>query len=172
MPNQDDKPAAPPPVMGRAVSAVRWTLAGNIVQRLVTFISTAIVARLVSETELGAYRQVLSVQLVVFVLLPLGFDQLYIREVTLRKRFRVLLAGGLTLCAGTAAVVALAGHGLLTRWMDFSHWAGILWLAPAVTAVQAWKLLYKVDLAARLNYKSIGLGEAIYALVLAIVSVG
>lgn len=164
--------AAPPPVIARAVSAVRWTLAGTIVQRLMAFISTAIAARLLSETELGAYRQVLSVQVVVFVLLPLGFDQLFIREVQRRSRFLMLLAGGLTLSAAVTVVLALAGHALLVRWMDFGPWAGILWLAPAVTVVQAWKLLYKTDLAARLNYRSIGLGEAIYSVALAVVGVG
>lgn len=155
---------APPPI-GYAIRAVRWSLLGNVTQRLITFGSVAVLARLLSETEFGAYRQILSVHLVIFVLLPLGFDQLYVREIRERRGFVLLLGGALSFSAAVVAIAALAGHALFSRWMNFEHWSGILWMFPAVVAVQARKLVYKTDLAARLDYRKISLGETFYALV-------
>jgi len=156
----------------RAIHAVRWTLFGNIAQRLVTFGAVALLARLLTETEFGAYRQLLSVHLVLFVLLPLGFDQLYIREVTRRSRFVMLLGGALTVTAGLLAIAGVAGHALIVQWMDFASWSGLLWLAPLVVALQSCKLIYKADLAARLAYREISLGELLYAGVTSLLGVG
>jgi len=156
----------------RAIHAVRWTLFGNVAQRLVTFGAVALLARLLTETEFGAYRQLLSVHLVLFVLLPLGFDQLYIREITRRSRFATLLGGALAVTAGLLAIAGVAGHVLIVKWMDFGPWAGMLWLAPAVVGLQSWKLIYKADLAARLAYREISLGELLYAGVTSLVGVG
>ena len=164
MSSQPDNPTSPaPPTRGQAIHAVRWTLAGNIGQRVLAFGAVAVLARLLSETEFGAYRQLLAVHLVLFVLLPLGFDQLYIREVRHRRKFAALLAGTLTLTATVTAVVAWAGHWTFARWMDFGPWSHLLWGFPAVVALQSAKLVYKTDLAARLAYRPISLGEMLYA---------
>ncbi len=144
---------------------MRWSLLGNIAQRLITFGSVAVVARLLTETEFGAYRQLLSVHLVAFVLLPLGFDQLYVREVRSRPSFLLLLGGALSLISALIAVISVAGHFLIVRWLDFGPWSGMLWLFPAVTAIQARKLIYKTDLAAQLDYRKISMGETLYAFV-------
>ncbi len=162
----------PPSTTAKAITAVRWTLAGNIAQRLVTFGAVALLARILSETEFGAYRQLLSVHLVLFVLLPLGFDQLYVREVRHRRRFLLLLGGALTFSAAGIAVFALTAHPLLVRWLSFGPWAALLWAAPAIVALQAAKLIYKTDLAARLAYREISIGETLYALVSGLVGVG
>lgn len=154
-----------------AIRAVRWTLLGSILQRAITFGSVAVIARLITETEYGAYRQLLSVHMIIFVLLPLGFDQLYIREIKQRELFARLVAGALAVCATLAAVVMLAGHWMISDWMDFALWDGMLWAFPAVTALQAWKLFYKTDLAAKLDYRRIGMGEALYSAVMAVISI-
>lgn len=158
-------PAAAGPPIGQAIRAIRWSLLGNIAQRVITFGSVALIARLLSETEFGAYRQLLSVHLVIFVLLPLGFDQLYVREVRERSHFLMLMGGALSFTSAAIALVALAGHYLFVRWMDFGPWSAMLWLFPAVVAIQARKLVYKTDLAARLDYRKISFGETLYALV-------
>ena len=148
-----------------AFSALRWTLAGSIAQRLVTFGAVSGIARIISETEYGAYRQLLSLHLIFFVLLPLGFDQLYIREVERRSQFARLMAGALTVASGLVMAVMLAGHQVISGWMKFETWSGMLWVFAAIVPVQAWKVFYKTELAARLNYRSISLGETLYACV-------
>ncbi len=162
----------PAEIVPRAVSAVRWTVFGSAIQRLATFFAVAVLARLLTETELGAYRQLLTVHLVLFVLLPLGFDQLYIREVKQREHFVRLLAGATGIMSVGIAGMLLAGHYLVSWLMDFGDWNGMLWLAPGVVLLQGWKVFYKTGLAARLDYRRISLGEALYAVVAAVVGVG
>lgn len=152
-------------VIPRAVSAVRWTVFGTALQRLATFAAVAVLARLLTETEYGAYRQLLALHLVLFVLLPLGFDQLYIREVKRREHFQRLLAGALGTMSVLIAVILLGGHNLISWLMDFGNWSGMLWLAPGVVLLQGWKTFYKTGLAAQLDYRRISLGEALYAVV-------
>ena len=148
-----------------AIRAVRWTLIGSVAQRLITFACVAVVARVLGESEYGVYRQLLAVHVVIYVLLPLGFDQLYIRETKFRPQLLILLTGALCFASAAVAVAALAGHGLWVRWLNFGPWSGMLWVFPAVVALQAGKLVYKTELAAQLDYRTISIGETLYSLV-------
>lgn len=165
-----DSPA--PPTVGRAITAVRWTLLGSLLQRAITVVAVAVLARLLSKAEFGAYRQIVSLHLVLFVVLPLGFDQLYIREVARRGYFAVLMAGALAAAGLLTAALLLAGHRLVESAMEFSPWQTMLWLAPLIVLIQAWKLFYKTDLAARLEYRGIAAGEMLYAFTSGLGAVG
>lgn len=144
------------------MGAVRWVVAGNVLQRVITVLAMGVIARVTSEEEYGAYRQLIGVHTVLFVLLPLGFDQLYIREVTRRRRMALMLAGALALSTGALALVGVALHWVVARLLDFEDWSLMLWLAPLVIAVQSAKLYYKTDLSARLAYRVISIGETLY----------
>lgn len=160
------------PTVGRAITAVRWTLLGSVLQRAITVLAVAALVRLLTETEFGAYRQIVSLHLVLFVVLPLGFDQLYIREVARRDYFAVLMGGALTVAGVLIAAALLVGHRFVEAAMEFSGWHTMLWLSPVIILMQAWKLFYKTDLAARLEYRQIAVGEMLYAFTSGLGAVG
>jgi O-antigen/teichoic acid export membrane protein len=149
----------------RPMSALRWILAGNIVQRALSLVGIMLMARLVTEVEFGAYRQLLSLHLVLFVLLPLGMDQLLVREVDSRDNYLSPLWGGLFLCSLTMAAALLLGHAWVVSLLKLKDWSFLVWLVPVTIMVQGAKLWYKVLLVARLDYKTMAVGETSYVIV-------
>lgn len=147
-----------------AVAAARWAFAGGALSRLLGMFGLFLVARLISREAYGAFREVAALHAVAAVLMPLGIDQLLIRESAARDRFARALSGALMTAAAVLALAALALQPWMAAWMGLGK-GGILWLLPLVLAAQALKLSAKPVLAARLDFRRIAAGEAIQVVV-------
>ncbi|MCB2155615.1 oligosaccharide flippase family protein [bacterium] len=141
------------------VTAVRWVLAFTFAQRLIGIAGLAIIARLVSEAEWGVYRQVISLHLMVWAALSLGFDQLVVREAEQRERYGRALRGALMLGAAILAIVAWAGHGVIAGWMGLGDSSYLLWFFPLIVFLETLKLNVKPLHVAELNFARIGVAE-------------
>ncbi|MEQ8821565.1 MAG: oligosaccharide flippase family protein [Sumerlaeia bacterium] len=150
-----------------AFSAVRWILATSFVTRLLGLAGLAAVARLVSEDGFGAYRALASLHLVGLAVLPLGFDQLVVREASRRRAYAQGLVGALVAMAVACGAVVLLAHPLLAEIMGLAgERATLLWFVPLVLAIQALKTAIKPVLAAELAFRRIGFGEFLQTLTL------
>lgn len=153
--------------MPSAFSATRWVLFGSIGFRLIAIAGQWAILRLVDKETFGAYRAIVSVHLMLLALLPLGLDMLLVREASRRRRYAAGLsmalgAAGAFFVALSAAAVLLPSPGpgsigasLLKLGGD---WAGLLVMGP-IFAIQATKLAIRAPLSARLDFKTISIGE-------------
>ena len=147
-------------------SALRWALAGSFLQRVLGFVGLGIITRLLARTAdgeaiFGAYQQLVSLHMVVFALLPIGFDQLLIREKRTpdAPRYLAALRATVLLLAGLVAGLALAGQGLLADWLDMGQRAHLLWFVPFIVIIQAIRWGVKPLLVAELSFRRIAAGE-------------
>lgn len=155
--NQSSKPGA--------ISALRWVLAGNIVQRIITLAGITAMARLVSETELGVYRQLIALHVVFGSFASLGFDYLLIRNVDEREKMRAMNQAAVSLTVTALSLVWLVGIALWANLLQLENWMSLLWFFPLVIGFQGWKSFYKNRLVAELSYKKIMTGEMLYTAV-------
>jgi O-antigen/teichoic acid export membrane protein len=152
-------------------SALRWTLAGSLVQRIASVAGLAIIARLLSAQEsgkeiYGAYRQIISLHSVVFVLLPLGFNQLVVREAAGRDSYVRALRGALITAAAVVVVAVLAAQPMIARLLGLGGSAPLLWFFPLVVITQTIKLGIKPLLVAELAFRRINSGEFLNSIVM------
>lgn len=119
----------------------------------------ALIARLVSEEVFGVYRQIIALHVIALTMLPLGFDQLVIREAGARAQYNRALCGALTLAGTTVVLAVVLGHAWLARALDLGGGANLLWAVSLVVPIQAAKLAYKPSLAARLAFGWIATAE-------------
>lgn len=147
-------------------SATRWVIVGTFAMRFLAFFGQVLILRLVSKEIFGTYRAILDMPIMLLPLLPMGFDQLLIRENKRARRYAVALAWtlavwALLLAGGTALVaLALAGEmGLAERFAAQGvDWRAALMLIP-IFIVMATKISARSLLAARLDFRTISLGE-------------
>lgn len=149
---------------GSAFSALRWTLAGSVLQRAVGFVGLGIITRILAreidgEALFGAWQQLVSLHMVAMVLLPIGFDQLLIRETGDRARYLRALRGAVWVLGHLIAVMVLSGHGLLARWLELGDRAHLLWFFPLILLVQVLRWGIKPLLTAELAFRRIASGE-------------
>lgn len=143
-----------------AYSAVRWLLAGSIAQRVVSIIALAVIARLIDEDHFGIHRELLAFHAILFVLLPVGFDQLLARERAFASEYVQALRGALYTSALVIASLSVLFRVRLSQWLGIpAQHEWLLYVLPGIILLQAGKLRYKVPLAARLAYRSISSGE-------------
>lgn len=153
--------------MSNSFAATRWILAGAVGFRLVSLAGQMAIVQLVAKDAFGAYRGVVSLLLMGITLLPFGIDSLVARERPRMRRYVIGLSGVL---AAVGAAVALAYAALamlpapgaaswLARSLDLGADSGLLWFMPAVVAVQAMRLSARAPLAAKLDFRTISIGE-------------
>lgn len=124
-----------------------------------------LLARLVIAAELGAYRHMIALHLVLGSFVSLGFDALLIRNVSERDKMRGLNQAALTLTVSAVSLIVIAGHSLWVRLMNFEEWSIMLWMFPPIVIIQAWKTLYKNRMVADLAYREIMIGETMFTAV-------
>ncbi len=153
--------------MPSAFSATRWVLFGSIGFRLIAIAGQWAILRLVEKETFGAYRAIVSVHLMLLALLPLGLDMLLVREATRRRRYAAGLsmalgwtgAGFAALSLGAALLPAPGAASLGASVLKLGgDWTGLLVMAP-IFAIQASKLAIRAPLSARLDFKTISIGE-------------
>ncbi len=153
--------------MPSAFSATRWVLFGSIGFRLIAIAGQWAILRLVDKETFGSYRAIVSVHLMLLALLPLGLDMLLVREATRRHRYSAALsmalgAAGMFFAAVSlaAALLPVPGPGSIgaTLLKLGGDWPGLLVMAP-IFAIQATKLAIRAPLSARLDFKTISIGE-------------
>lgn len=143
-----------------AYGALRWVLTASIVQRIVSIGCLAVIARLLpSKDEYGVFRELLSLHLICFVLLPLGFDQLYVREITERSRYAKLLRAAILLSAAATGLLIYVFHSWIAGSLNLRSYSWLLYTFPVALLIQAGKIPYKCRLAADLNFRMISMGE-------------
>ncbi len=160
--------AIPPAAPGRgsAYSAVRWLLAGSVAQRLVSVGALGIIARIVEEEHFGIYRELLAIHAVLFVLLPLGFDQLLARESAARPLYTKALRGALLLSTLAIGTGLLFAQTAVVTWLKIpAEFGWLIYAVPVVIALQAAKLRYKSPLAAQLAFRTVTTGDLINTVV-------
>jgi O-antigen/teichoic acid export membrane protein len=128
-------------------------------QRLVSVAALALIARLISKDAYGVFRQLLSLHLICLVLLPLGFDQLFIREPEQRERLARMLQRAVAISALVIALVVWGFRPVLARWLDIESHAFLLWMFPVALGLQAAKIPLKTARTAMLYFRLVGVGE-------------
>jgi O-antigen/teichoic acid export membrane protein len=149
----------------RVFSAFRWTLAGTVLHRLINFAGLALIARLVSRDSFGVYRELLSLHLIMFVALPLGFDHLYTRERTRRSEYWPALKGALFLSTAFAGIMVVLLHRPLSSFLKLGDYSWLLYTFPFVLAVQGLKTALRTPLTAELNFRATSAAEVINTIV-------
>jgi len=166
-----EAPASVGPVRGNAFSAVRWVMAGSVAQRFVGLVAVGIIARVISEEHYGIYRELLGMHAVLFVLLPLGFDQLLSREIYRRTAVEGGLRGALLISSVAIALLLLLGAPLLAPMLGIPpEFRWLLYLGTAAVLLQAAKLRYKSPLVASLSFRQVSTGEVLNVVVASLLS--
>lgn len=160
-----------------AIPAVRWVLAGSAFQRILGFVGVGIVSRLLAPQEdaeaiFGAFEQLVALHLVVAALLPLGFDQLVIRETRLRRIYIRALRGGVLATWAILAAAAVAFQPLIAAGLSLGARESLLLAFPAILLLQAVKWGIKPLLSAELAFRRISSAEAVNTAVFVTVGCG
>lgn len=149
--------------MASAFSATRWVLFGSFGARALAFFGQAIILRLVSKEVFGAYGAIMAFPLMLMPLIPMGFDQLLIREKHIARRYAMALAWslamwGLALTATTLLIAAALGWGVIPPLGDALD-AQALAVLSLIFLIFAAKQSIRSMLAARLEFKTISIAE-------------
>ena len=143
----------------RTFSALRWVIAGSVAQRAIAFLALGAIARLIGKEDFGVFRQLATLHTIVVFVLPVGFDQLVVREKERRAEYMRALGGAAAVTFALVAAAVLAGHAYLGRALGMGADAWLLSMFPVVLAFQAAKCAIKPGLIADLNLRSINLAE-------------
>ena len=149
----------------RVFSAFRWTLAGTVLHRLINFAGLALIARLIGRDSFGVYRELLSLHLIMFVALPLGFDHLYTRERKRRSEYWPALKGALFLSAGISGIMVMLLHKPISSFLNLGDYSWLLYAVPLVLSIQGLKIALRTPLTAELNFRATSAAEVINTIV-------
>lgn len=130
-----------------------------MVQRLVSIACLAIIARLISKDSYGVFRELLSLHLICFVLLPIGFDQLYVRDVADRLHYAKMLRIIVIISAFAVAILVIVLKPWIAAKLNLQEHSYLLYVFWLPLLFQAAKLPRKIMLAAKLDFRNIGIGE-------------
>jgi O-antigen/teichoic acid export membrane protein len=144
-------PAASAPPTAPLVSGGIWAFAGKVYGSVIAIIINAILARLLTPDELGAYLLLFSVATVAALLAQFGLPQAMVRMIAQsggvndwgRSR-SVITAGfvqGTLSAAVVAAAIALFGDSLLVPFPRFRHLSPLFPLASCWIVVLAWQAI-------------------------------
>ncbi len=153
--------------MSNPFSATRWILAGSFGFRLLSLGGQMLILREVDKDVFGIYRAIVVIHVMALALLPLSLDTLIVREKHRQARYTIatgqaLFFVGLLLAMGSLALMMVPGAGegsMLASWLNTGAESAALLFMPAIFAVQAIKLSIRSVLAARLDFRTISIGE-------------
>lgn len=154
--------------MRSPLSAVRWILFGSFGFRIVSLGGQMLILRLLDREEFGVYQAIVLIHMMCLTILPFSLDTLVVREKLRQRRYVVglsqLLAvtgAGLALLAILLSTLPLAGAGsVLARTLELSaEHTLILFLMPGIFLVQAAKIMVRSIHSARLEFRTISIGE-------------
>ncbi len=151
---------------GSAFSAARWVLFGNFGVRMLALLGQLAILRLVSKEVFGAYGALITIPMMLIPFLPFGFDQLLIREKSIKKRYIIALSWSLFLLGGlviglTALLTLAMGVGIqgISDYIPDQLDTFSLLMLMGVLISFTIKLSIRSTLAAVLNFKKIAQGE-------------
>ncbi len=167
MNGQADRPLSKIKSQPSAFEATRWVLIGTIGFRLLAIIGQALIVRLVDKEVFGIWRQIVSLQLIFLLAMPLSFDALLIREKLFARRYAVALSQalavtgifGILLSVFLLLIPAMGEGSILSIVIQAGNqWPALVFMGP-IFLLQAIKLAAKSPLAAELNFKRLSIGE-------------
>lgn len=126
-----------------------------------------VILRHIDKDEFGAYRTIIMLHMILLSVMPLGFDTLVVREKLHRLRYTMAASQALALVGGVLALLALAlsllplpgPHSLAATVLGLGEDSAVLFFMAPIFLVQAAKLATRSLLSARMEFRTISLGE-------------
>ena len=149
--------------MATPFSATRWVLFGSFGSRALAFFGQAIILRLVSKEVFGAYGAIMAFPLMLMPLIPMGFDQLLIREKHIARHYAMAVAWslamwGVALTATTLLIAVALGWELIPPLGEAIDGRALAVLS-LIFVIFATKQSIRSMLAARLEFRTISIAE-------------
>ncbi|RLC47497.1 MAG: hypothetical protein DRH57_03980 [Candidatus Cloacimonadota bacterium] len=150
--------------MNKTISSIRWTLSTSIIRRVITILLYIVIARSISKSDLGAFRE-FSIILGIFILfLPLGLDYFFI--VSQKNNHQNYLNFSIiTLLLGIiSAIVLYFIAPILGNYYHSQLLKKFLFYGFLILIIHSFRLIFKKYFIKNIDFKTVSIAETINVL--------